>query len=316
MSSGRPWNCWYLLLHITSLFSRSHSTKASEIVSTASRSRALASGEASDASWSAITAMPVRQGSRSGVLRVMWPRSLNADKMAVGVAQAETLIEGRKPIAQMAVELALEIVVGMERLGDHAEGHGLAGGLEPKQPEHRRRPVHVAAGEVQAPEAAAGKRLGQLLGEAVGRLRGRGRGEIPQPACEQRKQEAGADEEGDLEPGVAPPIEQRLVNRLEKGQLRVGLGDVADRDDGIGAVEQGEAEHAGLGAEGGERLLRSENGEQIAGARGAERRTRLDIALGIGEQGITPVSGRALGHARGERGLPAFALSRASSPSD
>ncbi len=44
-SSGRPWNCWYLLLHITRRFWLSQSTKASEIVSTASRSRALASGE-------------------------------------------------------------------------------------------------------------------------------------------------------------------------------------------------------------------------------------------------------------------------------
>ena len=69
----------------------------------------------------------------------------------------------------------------------------LTGRLEPEQAVHRRRPVHVAAREVPAPDAAARQRLGQLLGEraVIGRARPR-RGEIPQAAREQGEHQAGA----------------------------------------------------------------------------------------------------------------------------
>ena len=70
--------------------------------------------------------MPVRQGSRSGVLRVMWPRSLKVTQWPSAWRSRKALIEGAKPVAEMTVELALEIVFGMERLGDDAEGHGAA----------------------------------------------------------------------------------------------------------------------------------------------------------------------------------------------
>lgn len=89
--------------------------------------------------------------------------------------------------------------------------------------------------------------------------------------------------------------------------MRIGLGDVAHGDDRVGAVEEADAKDARLGAEGGERLLRPENGEQIAGARAAEWRPRLDISLGVGEQRIAPIAGRTLREAPGERSLPTFA---------
>ena len=184
-----------------------------------------------------------------------------SDPMPLGVAEAEALVEGANSFTEVPVELASQIVVGMQRLGDHAERHGPVEGLEPEQPIHGRRPVDMAACEVQAPDAAAGQCLGQLFGEASGACGGRRRGEIPEAAGEQGQQQSRADEESDLEPRVAPPVEERLVNGLKKGQLRVAFGDVADGDDGVGAVGEGQAQHAGLGAESGERLLRAKNGE-------------------------------------------------------
>ena len=173
----------------------------------------------------------------------------------------------------------------MQRLGDGAEGHGLAARLKTEQPVHRRRPVHMAAGEVPAPDAAAGQRLGQLLGErAVIRARRRRardtRGRPPSSAS--------------TRPVQTRRVISRLASRRQsasaaptgwmKASCASVCGDVAHRDDGVGAVEQRQAQHAGLGAEGGERLLRPENGEQIAGARAVERRAGLDLAFGIGEE--------------------------------
>ena len=67
---------------------------------------------------------------------------------------------------------------------------------------------------------------------------------------------------------------------------------------------RGQAQHAGFGAEGGERLLWPKHGEQVASALAVQRRTGPDVAFGIGEQSHATIAGRGLGQARGERGLP------------
>ncbi len=113
--------------------------------------------------------------------------------MPIGMTEPEGLVEDGNAVAEMPVDLAAEVVLGMERLGDGTESHGLAGGLQAEQPVHRRRPVHMAAREVPAPDAAAGQRFGQLFGEGIFVLApGRG-GEIPEAAREQCEHEAGAD---------------------------------------------------------------------------------------------------------------------------
>jgi hypothetical protein len=145
----------------------------------------------------------------------------------------------------------------MQRLSNRAEGHGLVAGLQAKHSVHRARPVHVAAGEVPTPNTAAGQRLGQLSGKgAFIRARGGWR-EIPQAAGEEREHQAGQDQQRDFETGGPPPVGQRSAHRLDECQLRVGLVDIAHGDDGVSAVEQRQAQHAGFGAERGQGLLRT-----------------------------------------------------------
>ena len=141
----------------------------------------------------------------------------------------------------------------------------------------------MAPREVPAPDAATRQSLGQLLRErAVIGARGP-RGEIPQPARQQGEHEASQGEQGNFQARRAAPLRQRRIDRLDEGELRVGLRHIADRDDGVGSVEQREAQHAGLGAKRGEWLLGAENREQVPHVRTAERRTRLDRAFGIGQ---------------------------------
>ena len=211
------------------------------------------------------------------------PAQPESDKVTVGVAQPEAAVEHRRALAETPVDLAPQIVVGMQSLGDGTEGHRLTGRLEPEEAVHRRGPVHVAPREVPAPDAATRQRLGQLLGErAVIGARG-ARGEIPQPARKQGEHEAGQGEQGNFQARRAAPLRQCRIDRLDKGELRVGLRHIADRDDGVGSVEQREAQHPGLGAKRGEWLLGAENREQVPHVRTAERRTRLDRAFGIGQ---------------------------------
>ncbi len=187
------------------------------------------------------------------------PAQPESDKVAVGVAQPEAAVEYRRAFAQTPIDLAPQIVVGMQGLGDCPERHRLTGRLKPEQAVHRRRPVHVTPREVPAPDAAPRQRLRQLLGKrAVVGARG-GRGEIPESSREQGEHEAGQGKQGNFEARRAVPLGQRGVNRLDKGELRVGLRYIADRDDGVGAVEQREAQHAGFGAKGGQWLLRTQN---------------------------------------------------------
>ena len=232
------------------------------------------------------------------------PAQSQAYPMSVGVTQAEATVEQGGAVAEMPVDRAAQIVLGMQSLRDGPERHGFVARLQAEQPVHRRRPMHMAAGEVPAPDAAAGQRLGQLLGQGprVG-ARG-GRREVPQAAREERKHQPGQDEERDFEPRGLPPSGERGADRLDESELRVGLRHVAHGDDGIGAVEQRQPQHAGIGPERGERLLRSQNGEEIARVRAFERRAGLDLALGVGEQDGTAVGGRAFGHARRQCALP------------
>ncbi len=224
--------------------------------------------------------------------------------MSVGVAQPEAPIEEGSAFTEMPVDLAAQIVFGMQRLGDDTEGHGFVARLQAEQPVHGRRPLHMAAGEVPAPDAAARQGLGQFLGQRAAVLARSCRSEIPEGAREQHEHETRQDEERDLETCPAPPIGERRSDRLDESQLRVGLRHIANRDDGVGAIEQRDAQDASLGPERGERLLGPQDGEKIARVRAVERRAALDVALGVGEEGGPAGGSRASGQARRERALP------------
>ena len=103
--------------------------------------------------------LAIRQGPRDV------PAQPESDKVAVGVAQPEAAVEHRGALAEAPVDLAAKIVVGMQGLGDGTKGHRLAARLKAKQAIHGRRPVHVTARKVPAPDTATRQRLGQLLGK-------------------------------------------------------------------------------------------------------------------------------------------------------
>jgi hypothetical protein len=49
--------------------------------------------------------------------------------MSIGVAEPEDAIDERDAIAEVAIDLAAQVIFGVKRLGDEAERHGLAGRL-------------------------------------------------------------------------------------------------------------------------------------------------------------------------------------------
>ncbi len=99
-------------------------------------------------------------------------------------------------------------------------------------------------------------------------------------------------------------LESAALDGLNEGQLRAVLRHVAHRDDGIGAVGERQAQDAGIRAEGGQRLLRAENGEKVGPLHTVDRGAGLDVSLRLGEKDGPAVAERALGQARGERALP------------
>jgi hypothetical protein len=227
--------------------------------------------------------------------------------MSIGVAEPEDAIDERDAVAEMAIDFAAQVVLGMKRLGDEAERHGLAGRLKAKHPIHRRRPLHMTAREVPSPDAAAGQRLGELLGPrlAILAFACEHRSEMPEAACKKRKHQPRAKQESDLKPRCASPIGERLVDRLDESELRLGLRHVADGDDGVGAIHELDLKNTGISAENGQGLLGPENCQQVAGQSAVERRLGLDVAVAIGEEHRATLGSGAFGQARSECSLPA-----------
>ena len=72
----------------------------------------------------------------------------------------------------------------------------------------------------------------------------------------------------------------------------------------FGAIGERHFQHAGVGAEGCQRLLRAEDGEKIFRRLTLQGSAGLDLAVGIGEQRHASVERGALRQARRERALP------------
>ena len=157
-SSGRLCSSWKFELHSTRRLSASHSTKASGMVSMASRRRMSAATVRSTRVFCSVmsTAMPIRcrpgspgwrTSSQRARSQTQWPSAWRMRKawsivVALGVGE----------LGRELVELD---VVGMHQRADLAEGQQVVLGFEPEDVEHRMRPEDAAAREVPVPQAAA-----------------------------------------------------------------------------------------------------------------------------------------------------------------
>jgi hypothetical protein len=105
--------------------------------------------------------------------------------------------------------------------------------------------------------------------------------------AEDQHDEAGGGGERDGQRGERAPGRQRRRARLQHGKLAVWRLEHAHGGERTTIVRQNDLEHAGVGAEGGERLCRADEVDQPA----AERLPRIgqrrdDRPLGIGEQDL------------------------------
>jgi hypothetical protein len=99
-------------------------------------------------------------------------------------------------------------------------------------------------------------------------------------------------------------VGEGVAHRLKEGQLCVSFWDVSNGNEGIGAVEQGDAQYARVGAHDRQGLLGPENREKVSLVGAVDGRARLDVAFGIGEQRCASIMDCAFREAVGEGGLP------------
>ena len=225
-SSGRSCSSWKFELHSTSRLSASHSTKASGMVSMASRSRMSAATVFSTRFFCSVmsTAMPIRcrpgspgwrTNSQRARSQTQWPSAWRMRK-----AWSMALARG---VGQLGGELVKPHVVGMHQRADVAEGQQVVLGLEPENVEHRLRPENAAARQVPVPQAAAAAvergvdAAAHGLVDHVGFARAR---RLPvEGEAEDQHDEAGGGRERDGERGERAPGRERGAARLHDRDL-------------------------------------------------------------------------------------------------
>ena len=211
------------------------------------------------------------------------------DPFAAGVMHAEVVVDGVGPgIGELGRDLVELDVVGMHELADLAEGHQIVAGRQAQDREHRVRPEDAAAREVPIPEAAAAaveRGVDAASHGVVDRIGLARAGGLPVKGKAQDQQhEAGGGGERDGQRGVGSPGRERIAAQLEDAQLTAGGGERAHRREGAVAVGERNLQHAGAGAEDGERLRLAEHVDQARADRPAGRGGRGDDAVGIAEQ--------------------------------
>jgi len=231
------------------------------------------------------------------------------DPVAVGVAEAEFGIDHRGVAVDQAVGELVEVgVLGVHQLDQLAEGEQAGPAIEAQQVVHRVGPEDLAAAEVPVPEAAAAalQRLFQPrrhpaqhgLG-ALGAVGLPGEGETQQDDDHGCRRQHGAQHQG-----LAPPGGQRPGDRLQHGDLAGVAAEIADRRQNVLAVGEGQAHDAGALAEGRQRLVGAEHGDQAAVEEHRARRGGgADEAAGVGSEEHAPVGGRLVGQGEGEVAL-------------
>ena len=198
------------------------------------------------------------------------------DPFAAGVVHAEVVVDGAGlGVGELGRDLVELDVVGMHELADLAEGHQIVAGRKSQDREHRMRPENPAAREVPVPEAAASAvqrgvdAAAHGVVDRVGFARARG---LPVKGKAQDQQhEAGGGRERDGQRGVGAPGRERIAAQLEDAQLAAGGGQRPHRREGAVAVGKRDLQHAGAGAEDGERLRLAEHVDQARADRPAGR---------------------------------------------
>ena len=209
------------------------------------------------------------------------------DPFAAGVQHAELVVD--RPglgVGELRRDLVEPDVVGMHQAAHFAERHQVVARRDAQDREHRMRPEDAAAGEVPVPQPAAAAvergvdAASHGVVDRVGLARARG---LPvKRKAQDQQHEAGGRGQRDGQRGVGAPRRERIAAQLERGQL-AGAGEVAHRREGAPAVGHLDFQHAGAGAEDGERLRVAQHVGQARADRPAGGHRRGDDALGIAE---------------------------------
>ena len=225
-SSGRLCSSWKFELHSTSRFCASHTTKASGIVSMASRSRRSASAVFSTSVFCSVTstAIPIRCGPLSSGCCTSSQRARSHTHLPPAWRMRKAWsIEGRLGVGELGRELVELQIVGVHERVDLAEAHQIVARLEAEDREHRMRPEDAAARDVPVPQpAAAAVERGvdaraHGLVDQVGFARAR---RLPMEGeAEDQHHEAGGGRERDRQRGVGAPGGERVGARLHDGEL-------------------------------------------------------------------------------------------------
>ncbi len=220
------------------------------------------------------------------------------DPMTVGVAHAEGVVdEGQFGIDQLGGELIKLHVIRMHQGAHVAEGEQIVLALQAEDFEHRLRPEDAAACEVPIPQAAAAtveRGVDAAADGFVDDVRfARARGLPVERKAEDQHHKAGGGGERDGERGERAPGGERGAARLHDRDLAERRLEHAHGRQRARVVGQGNFHDAGAGAEGGERLRRTEKVDQTAadGVVGGGRGGRHH-ALRIGQDEVPSGAGR------------------------
>ncbi len=224
----------------------------------------------------------------AGLLHQLAARA-QPDPFAAGVMHAEVVVDGAGlGIGELGRDLVELDVVGMHELADLAEGHQIVARRQAQDREHRMRPEDASAREVPVPQAAAAaveRGVDAAAHGVVDRVGLAGAGRLPvEGEAEDQQHEAGGGRERHGQRGVGAPGRERVAAQLEDAQLAAGRGERAHRREGPVAVGERDLQHAGAGAEDGQRLRFAEHVDQAQADRAAGRRGRSDDAVGVAQE--------------------------------
>ena len=222
--SGSLCRRWKCELHSTSRSPASHSTKASGMVSIASRSRRSASTVFSARLFCSVmsTAMPIRcrpaspapwlssQRTRS---QIQWPSVCCMRKRLVDMIdlRGNQLVGDREQVD----------VIGIHQRVDLAEGQEVAAGVEPQHREHRLRPEDPAARQVPIPQSAAAaieRGIDPAAHSVIDEIAFARAGRLPvECKAQDQHDKAGGGRQRDRQRRVRPP--QRSISFLDDDDL-------------------------------------------------------------------------------------------------